>query len=211
MLNIDSAPNLSTRIMHKKIIFINLVFSSLSYSQILLYSDPVEDNGAWTGWSNLNGDQFFPSIVGLSPTAGNDILHYNETDSLSINPSAANGTTSHAFNLSSGGDLTFSLDIGDFNNAPFGTPSSISILQGTSTLGTLIGTTPSSGNWETWSFSTSIDITAGSNFSIIIDAPPTGIEENTAFDNFRVTVIPEPSSVALLALGTGGLLARRRR
>ena len=39
----------------------------------------------------------------------------------------------------------------------------------------------------------------------------TGLDVNSTYDTYVASAVPEPSSLGLLALGAGGLLARRRR
>jgi hypothetical protein len=40
---------------------------------------------------------------------------------------------------------------------------------------------------------------------------PTGVSRSDSFEEYVASAVPEPSSLGLLALGAGGLIARRRR
>lgn len=51
----------------------------------------------------------------------------------------------------------------------------------------------------------------GANLDLRIDLTSTASFEPLAVDNLRVTAVPEPSSFAILAVGTTGFVARRYR
>lgn len=71
-----------------------------------------------------------------------------------------------------------------------------------------------SGSFSSRSFTTTLgpNVTGGVTlqFGVVTGADPGSFATGT-FDNVSVTIVPEPSSIALLGLGSVALLARRRR
>lgn len=199
---------------------IALTISNLS--AVTLYSDLLESHSEWTNWdtnarpdnffgpdnatlgsNNLPAVQNFP-IAGLSPTIGDHLLHANSFFDF--------GTSEHIFTLAAANDVTFSLDIGSFNNAPLPAGFAVDILQAGSVITTLTGTNPTTGNFTT--FTADLASVSAGNYTARITVLQETIQSqqgNIAFDNFVVETVPEPSSAALLLLGNLAFISRRKR
>jgi hypothetical protein len=188
----------------------------------------MDDNGDWTlGTTAFHFET--GTVFGISPTAGTQTMAFSNAFP------ETSGTNFIVFSeLLAQGLHTVSLDVGNYNNIPtFATLGDIGLTVGGSqptTAGTLLTVTssseptPASGAIETWTHS--YDITAsnpniGSPIGFAITVPFTGVDRNVSFDNLRIdfvpaaaTVIPEPSSLALLGIGAIGLFGdgwRRKR
>ena len=148
----------------------------------------MDDNGDWT----LAGDPALLFILGpqpqfgFVPTAGSDVMHFN-------NAGGGNGTNFITFAGTplAVGDYTVTIDVGNFNNAPFPTFDRVLDI-GMTAGGTLL--TPTSSNTPTpalgqileWSYFYSItqsDPLLGQNIGFTITVPFTGEDKNVAFDN----------------------------
>ncbi len=104
---------------------------------------------------------------------------------------------------------TFTLDVGNPDNAAFRAATHEILDSSSAVVATLSGTTPALGGLEEYS-ATIIGITAG-NYTLRSTISTSG--NNGSYDNFSVDLspVPEPTSAALIGLGGLALIARRRR
>jgi uncharacterized membrane protein len=148
-------------------------------------------------YSVATGDKLFVHLWGYTGTA--------EANNIVSNPEAAfNGSA----NNGEGGTVMDAFNLLDGATSGFGGA-------GTALSGELTG----SGTFSTGRIKIAdlgiagvTDVSGFSNFLINIAKDEDGLAGTTTIDNFRIiSVVPEPSSTALLGLGLGSLLLRRKR
>jgi hypothetical protein len=169
----------------------------------LITSSIMDDNGEWTV-QNSQGLSFLTAVAGIAPTAGTETMHFNN-----LLPGGANGTNTLVFSpavLLGVGTYVASIDVGNYNNAPFadigpiGMTASSLLLTPTS----LYNPTPASGAIETWLFTyviTAGDPNLNAPLGFSINVPYNGQNKNASFDNLIISQVPAPATLALLGLG----------
>jgi len=186
----------------------------------LIVDFAVEENIGWnsTGWYNATGGYFTQDTGPL--TEGGRSTHAN------------NSTLTHA-DVSEGaytlqeGTYSISFAAGNFNNWVF--PTMDILFAGMNTSEATASSTPTvgSGHWELWSFTWDVDAGNANIGNMLSFSARTTSSGNVSFDGvgamsdlgngFLVdysngaasTAVPEPSTLAIFALGIMGLAARR--
>src|SRR5262245_19298648 len=152
----------------------------------LLISDPVEPDATWTlGQSAL---PYLPAGSGLSPTAGEQMMHFNAGGDI-----FAYGTSSVLYtNRLAAGTYTVRIDVGSFTNRLLATIGAIALTAGGQLLtpDSSSDPTPAQGEFKTWVFTYGSQTTTTQQIGFSITIPGTGQARNIAFDNLRIDFDP---------------------
>ncbi len=180
----------------------------------LIESSDIENDGTWTiGTTDL---QFIGPCCGIAPTVGAVGFHFN-----SGSTPAHTGTNSIVFaSTLQAGDYNVTIDVGNFNNAPFSDIGHLGMTAGGNLLTTTTSNTPTPGSGviEEWSFDYTIaasNSSIGQSIGFEIFVPFTGTgSKNVLFDNlqvnFEASTVPEPQTYLLFLFCILGLLSQKR-
>lgn len=171
-----------------------LLSGQVAHSAQIASSD-IENDGTWTiGTTALSfEDTAQIGMFGLAPTAGNEVMHFNN------GIAGANGTNTITFTGTplAAGQYTVLIDVGNYNNQPLATfnhETNVGMTAG----GTFITPTatatpdPAFGTTETWTYSYTIapgDPLIGQDIGFTITVPAAAQARNVAFDNLRINFV----------------------
>ncbi|WP_372370977.1 PEP-CTERM sorting domain-containing protein [Candidatus Uabimicrobium sp. HlEnr_7] len=204
--------------MSKKNIFLFAIifaFSLVANAEIIA-SSVIDDNGEWDlGVSDI---QFLGAVAGLVPTAGNELMHFNN-----LSPEF-NGTNTITFAGTplEVGNYVVTIDVGDFNNRPlasFDPATDLGLTAGGNLLAFDSSDTPlpASGTFEEFTYNytiTSDNLFLGQDIGFSITIPNNGTDANVAFDNLNidfVAAVPEPSIYFLLGILGACIFFKRKK
>jgi len=179
-------------------------------------------DGVATGWNPAGG-----TVVGTQDFNDGQIPQPTDGEqhaAISFLGRTMNQVTGHT--ITAGESYTLKVDVGQISNFS-GSEATIWLFGGTTGMGTplsntngtaeLAGIAPPGGGSAAYLLDQTVTYTAvaGDPFEgeLLGIALTNSVGTQTLFDNVRLSYIPEPSSLALLGLGLGGLLigGRRRR
>lgn len=188
------------------------LFTTQSFAAVIESSD-IENDGTWTTGSNSL--PYLGAIAGITPTAGSVTFHMNND---SIGPNGIHSVT--FLSLLEIGSYKATIDVGNYNNAPFLTIGNIGMTAGGNLLTPVssLTTTPALGSILTWTFDYSImagNPFLGQNIGFEISAPQSATSGNASFDNLQIdfqvaSAIPVPATFSLMGLGLAGLCFSRK-
>lgn len=187
------------------------------------------ETGDYTGWQNFgtSGNPTPPGVPGPS----------DQQTITNINPSEGMFAASIANNLPFGNSLIKQANIGIGQVSPgqeifiqfdargtYAVPGGVAFAEffsevdggGTSKAeilgGVPLGINPDPNVWTTFNFTTTagLDVSGGVTLQLGATTGPAG-GTNMFYDNASVSIVPEPGSLAALAVGGIGVIARRRR
>ena len=200
-----------------------LVLATTTAHAGIIVDNNIEQGNGWVtnAWYDTEGG-FFTQDTGAE-TEGGQSTHMNSLGA--EHSKVTNSDVSQGNHTLQEGTYTISFAAGNFNNTAF--PTLDIMFAGLSMNDTISSSTitPALGHWELWSFTWDIasdNTNIGNLLSFNATAPVNGISRNASFDGvgdmsdlgngFLVdftTSVPEPTTLAIFALGMIGLTSRR--